>query len=173
MSRGRADIVNFGAGPSALPTSVLERVSGDLLNLNGQGLGIAELSHRSPEFIAIAQSAKDNFRKLLSIPSETHEVLLVQGGGLNQFSAVVLNLVSHYHINRETSAKPTMDYILTGSWSLKASQEAKRLQAGDVHIVVDARQHSVNAKFDNIPNVDQWQFSKDPAFVYYCDNVGC
>ncbi|KAF8507327.1 pyridoxal phosphate-dependent transferase [Hysterangium stoloniferum] len=168
----RTDIINFGAGPSALPTSVLEEAAKGLLNYNQTGIGLTELSHRSKEFGALTKHLESLIRIQLAIPS-THSILFTQGGGSGQFSSVVLNLLARHHLLNPGASNDerVMDYVVTGSWSKKAVEEAKRLGGGKVNIVVDGRVHSRDGKsFDGIPPHEQWAFSPNPAFIYYCEN---
>ncbi|KAH8833870.1 pyridoxal phosphate-dependent transferase [Flagelloscypha sp. PMI_526] len=168
-----ARVTNFGAGPSQLPESVLEEAAKGLFNFNGTGIGIAEISHRSKEFSAFLEETCDLIREQLQVPS-THSVLLTQGGGTGQFSAVVLNLLARHKLLYPTlpDEDVLLDYVVTGSWSKKASEEAKRLVGPHrVHIAVDSRPYSPDAKsFNNIPTPDKYSFSPTPALIYYCDN---
>lgn len=170
----RNDVVNFAAGPSTLPTAVLEKAAQGLINYNGLGMGVAEISHRSKEFKAVSEKTVSDFKTLMNVP-DTHEVLLMQGGGMGAFSTVVLNLLAAWRLNNpQVDAKTTLDYIVTGSWSNKAAGEAKRLTEGtdiSVNVALDARKHSEDGKsFSNIPPASEWKYSANPAFVYYCDN---
>lgn len=165
-------VINFGAGPSALPESVLQEAARGLLNFNGTGMGIAEISHRSKEFITFLADLEGQIRTQLDVPP-THSILFTQGGGSAQFSAVVLNLLARHRLlhpdlpNDET----VMDYVITGSWSKKAAEEARRLGGGKVNVAVDARAYSKDGRsFDNIPAHDAYTFSPDPALIYYCEN---
>ena len=176
MSTDHARVVNFGAGPSALPLSVLEEAQKGLVNFNGTGIGIAEISHRSKEFQAFLDELEQNIRTQLDVPP-THRILFTQGGGTGQFSAVVLNMLArHRLLHPNASAEETvLDYVVTGSWSKKAAQEARRLvePAGSatVRTVVDARVYSKDGKsFDNVPPHAEFAFSPDPALIYYCEN---
>ena len=171
----RSQVINFGAGPSALPQNVLEEAARGLLNYHGTGIGITEISHRSKEFQQLTKDLASHVRILLEVPP-THEVLFTQGGGTGQFSAVVLNLLARYHL-LNPNAQPEdicIDYVVTGSWSKKASEEAKRLApAVKLNIAADARKFSKDGKsFDNIPSHDSFAFSppEKTAFIYYCDN---
>ncbi|KIP09566.1 hypothetical protein PHLGIDRAFT_126161 [Phlebiopsis gigantea 11061_1 CR5-6] len=124
-------VVNFGAGPSALPLPVLEQAAPALLNFAATGVGIAEISHRSPEFMAFLATVEASIRTQLGVPS-THAVLFTQGGGSAQFAAVVLNMLARYtllHPDRR-GADAVLDYVVTGSWSAKAAEEARRLTLG-------------------------------------------
>ncbi|KAG0705944.1 pyridoxal phosphate-dependent transferase [Suillus ampliporus] len=163
--------INFGAGPSALPASVLEEATKGLLNFNGTGIGIAEISHRSKEFTTYLQGVEHNIRKLLAVPP-THSILFTQGGGSTQFSAVVLNMLArHRLIYPELKDEDrVLDYVVTGSWSKKAAEEARRM-GGTVKIAADSRKSSKDqTSFDNIPTADAYSFSKDQALIYYCAN---
>ena len=171
----RSQVVNFGAGPSALPQNVLEEAARGLLNYKGTGIGITEISHRGKEFQQLTNDLASHVRTLLEVPS-THEILFTQGGGTGQFSAVVLNLLARYYLlNPNTQPGDIcIDYVVTGSWSKKASEEARRLAPGvKQNIVVDARKFSKDGKsFDNIPPHESFTFSppEKTAFVYYCEN---
>ena len=166
----RDEIINFGAGPASLPTSVLERASKDLLNYNDTGMSLAEISHRSTQAKDILLSANTHLRTLFSVPP-THEILWQQGGGTAQFSMVVYNLVAAYVQRGGDVRKMTMDYVVTGGWSKKAYEEAKRLGIGKVNLVVDARTGN-GGKWGVIPAEREWRWSdpKECAYVYYCDN---
>ncbi|KZV88302.1 phosphoserine aminotransferase [Exidia glandulosa HHB12029] len=169
----RANVVNFGAGPSALPLDVLEEVTKGLINYNGTGIGITELSHRSKDFSALIKGLEDDIRDLLVVP-DTHSIVFMQGGGSTQFSAVVLNLLARHKLLFPTlpDEERVMDFVVTGSWSKKAADEARRLGGkAKVNIVVDSRHFSADGKsFDNIPPHDKWNLSTSPVFVYYCEN---
>lgn len=172
---GRA--INFGAGPSALPEDVLIEATKGLLNFEGTGIGIAEISHRSKEFDACQSKLESLIRTLLNVP-QTHSILFTQGGGCAQFSAVVLNMLARHRLLHPElkEEERVMDYVVTGSWSQKAAAEARRLGGGRVNIVADGRNSSTKDKksFDNIPphgeNDNVYKFSPDPALIYYCEN---
>ncbi|KAJ7775157.1 pyridoxal phosphate-dependent transferase [Mycena metata] len=166
-------VINFGAGPSALPEVVLEEAAKGLLNFNGTGIGIAEISHRSKEFTAFIAEVEGLIRTQLDVP-ETHSILLTQGGASTQFSAVVLNLLARHRLLHPElpDESRALDYVVTGSFSKKAVDEARRLGGGRVNIVVDSRASSKDGKsFDSIPAHDAYTFSgPDPALIYYCEN---
>lgn len=158
----------FGAGPALLPTSVLQRAAQDLVNYQGIGIGLGELSHRSKQAIAIIDEAKQRIAKLVDLP-DTHEVFFAQGGGTGGFASVALNMAASYA--SRTGKKGKADYIVTGSWSQKAAEEAQRLGL-DVNVVVNAKKVSSDGKYGAIPPRSEWKFS-DPAetaYIYYCDN---
>ncbi|BDA43334.1 Phosphoserine aminotransferase [Coccomyxa sp. Obi] len=144
-------VYNFSAGPAVLPLPVLEEAQADLLSWKGSGMSVMEMSHRGPEFMRIIEEAESDLRALLSIP-DNYKVLFLQGGATQQFAALPLNL-----------SKPgdTVDYIVTGSWSKKAAEEAGKY--ANVNIV---------AKGDNksVPARDTWKLTPGAAYVHYCDN---
>lgn len=146
---------NFCAGPAALPTAVLEKAQQELLDWQGKGLSIMEMSHRSADYVAVAEKAEADLRKLMNIP-ENYKVLFLQGGASLQFSAIPLNL-----LGKNNKA----DYIHTGIWSEKALKEAKRY--GDINVVEAGIK--VDGKFA-ISEQSEWNFSDDAAYVHYADN---
>ncbi|KAF4556701.1 Phosphoserine aminotransferase-like protein [Elsinoe fawcettii] len=196
----REEVAYFGAGPAPLPTEVLENASKVLLNYNNSGIGITEISHRSPEANAILASTQAALRNLLDIPDgdgpDGYQVLFLQGGGSGEFSASVYHMVGIWVEKRRKEIvkelgegasdddvfkglkvvvdnEMKIDYLVTGSWSLKASQEAARLVgSGPVNVAVDARK-SRGGKFGVIPPEAEWKLSPKPAdsaMVYFCDN---
>lgn len=184
----REDVHYFGAGPAPLPTPVLEEASKVLLNYKDTGIGITEISHRSADANEVLATAQKNLRLLLDIPEsdgpDGYTILFLQGGGSGEFSAVVYNLVSVWvakqlkalggdesKFQQVVKDRLKLDYLVTGSWSLKASQEAARLVGSEyVNIVSDARKHR-DGKFGVIPPESTWTASaEEPAFTYYCDN---
>ncbi|MBF7684703.1 3-phosphoserine/phosphohydroxythreonine transaminase [Acinetobacter sp. B10A] len=146
---------NFCAGPAALPTAVLEKAQRELLNWQGTGVSIMEMSHRSKDYVAVAEKAEANLRQLLNIP-KNYKVLFLQGGATLQFSAIPLNFFGK-------NAKA--DYIKTGIWSEKAIKEAKRY--GEVN-VVDAIAE-IDGKMAILPT-ESWPLSTDASYVHYCEN---
>lgn len=146
---------NFCAGPAALPTAVLEKAQAEMLDWHGKGLSIMEMSHRSKDYVAVAEKAEADLRQLMNIP-ENYKVLFLQGGASLQFSAIPLNL-----LGKNTKA----DYIHTGIWSEKALKEAKRY--GDIHTVEAGI--SIDGKLA-ISEQSQWNLSHDAAYVHYADN---
>jgi phosphoserine aminotransferase len=146
-------VFNFSAGPAVLPASVLEQVRADIPDWHA-GMSVMEVSHRSKEFIAVAERAEQDLRDLLSIP-EYYSVLFVQGGATLQFAMAPLNL-----------AEPgdTTDYVQTGAWSKKASVEARRFC--NVNIVADGSDSS----FSHIPPPDGWRRNGKAAYLHYTPN---
>lgn len=146
---------NFCAGPAALPTAVLEKAQQELLDWQGKGLSIMEMSHRSKDYVEVAEKAEADLRKLMNIP-ENYQVLFLQGGASLQFSAIPLNL-----LGKNSKA----DYIHTGIWSEKALKEAQRY--GDINVVEAGT--SLDGKLA-IKNQSEWNLSKDAAYVHYAEN---
>src|SRR3954469_21061289 len=110
-------VFNFSPGPAVLPVEVMEQARDEMLDWNGTGMSVMEMSHRGKAFISIAEQAEADLRELLSVPTN-YKVLFVQGGATAQFAAVPLNL---------SSRGQNVDYVVTGAWSKKAVSEAKRL----------------------------------------------
>ena len=146
-------VYNFSAGPSVLPESVLKTAGAEIMDYKGSGMSVMEMSHRSPVFQEIFDSARDKLRKAMSVP-ESHEILLLQGGATLQFAAIPMNLM----------AGGGADYAVTGNFSLKAAREAEKY--GRVHIACD----SALTKYDRIPTQAELTFSPDADYFYYCAN---
>lgn len=145
---------NFCAGPAALPETVLKHAQEEILDWQGRGLSVMEMSHRSDEMVSIAEKAEQDLRDLMSI-SDDYAVLFLQGGASSQFSAVPLNLLGE---------NGKADYVNTGQWSKKAIQEAKRF--GEVNVVASSEADN----FTTIPAFDSWNLSKDAAYLHYTPN---
>ncbi|EAS37284.3 phosphoserine transaminase [Coccidioides immitis RS] len=191
----RSEVAYFGAGPAPLPTPVVEGAAKAFVNFNDAGLGLGEISHRSPTANKILAETKEALTTLLDVP-DNYEILFMQAGGSGEFSAVVYNLVSVWverrrrkinaapeetlvaELKKQVEEELKLDYLVTGSWSLKASQEAARLLGEKyVNVAVDARKDN-RGKFGKIPSEETWNLTKTkkeggkaaPAFVYFCDN---
>lgn len=147
-------VFNFSAGPAALAESVLVKVRDELLEWGDAGVSVMEMSHRSKEFVDIAECAETTLRVLLEVP-ENYKILFLQGGATGQFSMVPMNL-----LNEVGKA----DYINTGQWSIKAIKEAKRL--AEVNIAAS----SENGNFTNIPEFSTWTLQGDASYVHYTPN---
>jgi len=145
---------NFCAGPAALPEAVLLRAQAELLDWHGRGLSVMEVSHRSDEYVAIAEKAEQDLRDLLAIPSN-YKVLFLQGGASQQFAEIPLNLLPEGGV---------ADYVDTGIWSRKAIEEARRF--GNVNLAASAKAYDYFA----IPGQNEWQLSKDAAYLHYASN---
>lgn len=148
-------VINFSAGPAKLPASVLAHAQKEMLDHQDTGVSVMEMSHRSSEFSKILNSAEHKLRHLLAIP-QNYKILFLQGGGTGQFSAVPLNLLP---------LKPSLsaDYLVTGSWSAKAAQEAEKY--GTVNLVVPKTK-----KYTSIPDPSTWKLNPDASYFYYCAN---
>ncbi|HET8848334.1 MAG TPA: 3-phosphoserine/phosphohydroxythreonine transaminase, partial [Marinobacter sp.] len=145
---------NFCAGPATLPEAVLKQAQSEMLDWRGTGMSVMEMSHRSDDFVAIAQTAEQDLRDLAGI-SEDYAVLFMQGGASSQFSTIPLNLLGD---------KGVADYVNTGIWSKKAIAEAKRY--GQVNVVAS----SEASGFSTIPDQASWNTSPDAAYLHYTPN---
>jgi phosphoserine aminotransferase len=145
---------NFCAGPASIPESVLAEASEQLLDWQGRGLSVMEMSHRSDEMVGIANEAEADLRELMGI-SDDYAVLFLQGGASSQFSAVPLNLMGEGKV---------VDYVNTGEWSKKAIKEAKR------YATVNVVASSEDTNFTTIPAFDSWKLSDDAAYLHYTPN---
>lgn len=148
-------VYNFSAGPAALPEDVLKQADAELLDWNGSGMSVMEMSHRGKEFMSIAETAEADLRELMAVP-DNYKVLFLQGGASSQFAAIPLNL-----IGRTGKA----DYMKTGSWSKKAIAEAKRY--GEVNMAADTY---IDDKFTSEPAADSLNLSADASYVHYTPN---
>ncbi len=147
-------VYNFSAGPSMLPVEVLEKVQKDLLNYEGCGQSVMEMSHRSKEFQKIIDDAEANLRELMKIP-DNYKVLFIQGGGTLQFAMVPLNLLR--------SSKKA-DYVLTGTWAKKAYKEACKY--GDIRVIAS----SEDDKFTWVPKITKEDVRQDADYAYITTN---
>ncbi len=147
-------LFNFCAGPAALPEAVLKQAQAELLDWQGKGLSVMEMSHRSEEFTQVAETAEQDLRDLLSVP-DNYKVLFLQGGASQQFAQIPLNFMAE---------GGSADYIDTGIWSAKAIEEAQRF--GHVNVAASAKGYDYFA----IPGQNEWQLSDDAAYVHYTPN---
>ena len=145
---------NFGAGPATMPESVLLEVQEELLDWNGLGLSVMEISHRSPEFIEIAKQAETDFRDLLSI-TDDYAVLFTHGGATMQNAAVPLNLASKDGIT---------DYVNSGHWAKRSMKEAER------YTNVNVAASSEDSNFNYFPEQNSWTVSEDSSYIHYTPN---
>jgi phosphoserine aminotransferase len=150
-------IFNFAAGPAAVPGEVLKQAAAEMLNWQGLGTSVMEISHRSKEFMAVYEEVLHDLRTLMNIP-ESYEILLLQGGGLGQNAAIPMNLMGL------AKSGPKADFLVTGIWSEKSFKEADKY--GVAHLVAS----SAAEKFNTIPTRSTWQLSDDAAYVHYCAN---
>jgi phosphoserine aminotransferase len=147
-------IFNFSAGPAALPEAVLKQVQAELLEWNGTGASVMEVSHRGKPFVETAAQAEQDLRDLMGIP-DNYKVLFLQGGATSQFSAIPLNLK---HLGSKA------DYALTGHWGKKAIVDAKRFI--DVNVVCDTSEEG----YKHVPAFNEWNLSDDAAYVHITPN---
>ena len=147
-------VYNFSAGPSMLPKEVLKRAADEMLNYQGSGMSVMEMSHRSSVYEKIIQEAEKLLREVMSIP-DNYKVLFLQGGASTQFAAVPLNLLSE---------KGKADYILSGQFSSKAYQEAKKY--GDVAVAGSTKE----INFSAVPSENSLQIREDADYLHICFN---
>jgi phosphoserine aminotransferase len=147
-------VFNFSAGPAALPTVVLEQAQAEMLDWNGSGMSVMEMSHRGKDYMSIAAKAEADLRELMEIPAN-YKVLFLQGGASSQFAMVPINLLN---------GKKSADYLLTGQWSKKAVTEAKRFC--NVNLIADTS----DSNFTTVPAADSLKFDPDAAYVHYTPN---
>ncbi len=147
-------IYNFSAGPAVLPEEVLARARDEMLDWQGCGMSVMEMSHRGKEFMKIAAQAEADLRELLDVPAN-YKVLFLQGGASLQFGMVPINLLR---------GKRKADYINTGSWSKKAIAEGKRF------CEVNVAASSEATRFTTIPPRAEWRLDPAAAYVHYTPN---
>ena len=147
-------VVNFNAGPSALPLEVLKTVQEELLDYKGMGMSIMEASHRSKEFDAINEGAMALVREVFALPEDYH-VLFLTGGASSQFFMIPMNLLA--------SGK-TAAYVDTGSWSSKAIKEAKLF--GEVHVAASSKEQ----EYKFIPKMADIKYTSDSAYLHITTN---
>lgn len=146
-------VYNFSAGPGVLPEEVLKEAADEMLDYNGTGMSVMEMSHRSKEYEAIIEGAEQDLRDLLNIP-DNYKVLFLQGGAHLQFAMIPMNLLKN----------GVADYIVTGQWAKKAYEEAKRY--GKINCVAS----SADKTFSYIPDCSDLPISEDADYVYICEN---
>ena len=147
-------VYNFSAGPSMLPESVLNKAAAEMLDYQGSGQSVMEMSHRSKIYKTIIDGAEALMRELMNIP-DNYKVLFLQGGASTQFAAIPLNFM-----NKSGKA----DYIVTGQWAKKALAEAQKY--GDAKAVAS----SADKTFTYIPKTKREDFRSDADYVYICMN---
>ncbi|CFQ65678.1 phosphoserine aminotransferase [Yersinia frederiksenii] len=148
-------VYNFSAGPAMLPVEVLRRAEQELRNWHGLGTSVMEISHRSKEFMQVAEEAEKDLRDLMQIPAN-YKVLFCHGGARAQFAAVPLNLLGDSN---------SADYIDGGYWAHSAVKEAQKYCTPNV-IDVTTHENGVTG----IQPMKQWKLSDNAAYVHYCPN---
>ncbi|MGB5599783.1 MAG: 3-phosphoserine/phosphohydroxythreonine transaminase [Thiothrix litoralis] len=147
-------VFNFSAGPAMLPQSVLEQAQAEMLDWNGSGMSVMEMSHRGKEYMSIAAEAEADLREIMGIPVN-YKVLFLQGGASSQFAMIPQNLLR---------GKGTADYVDTGDWSAKAIKEAKRY--GNVNVVASTKA----GNYTSVPAFDSWTCDANAAYLHYTPN---
>ena len=147
-------IYNFSAGPAVLPRAVLEQAQEEMLEWSGSGMSVAEMSHRSKEFLSIVEDAGRTLTSLLGL-NEDYQVLFLQGGATTQFSVIPMNLLEDSR---------GADYICTGQWSKKAIKEGKKI--GSIHVAAT----SEDRKFSDIPSYDSWDLRSNSSYIHITSN---
>ena len=145
---------NFSAGPAAIPEAVLQQAQAELLDFQGTGMSVMEMSHRGKVFMDVAAEVENDFRKLLAIPGN-YKILFLQGGGKGEFSLVPMNLLR---------GKTTADYVNSGHWSAGAIKEARKYCEPSVIA------SSEDKNFTYVPKQNVWRPNKDAAFRHICSN---
>lgn len=146
-------IYNFSAGPSMLPVPVLERAASEMLNCNGSGMSVMEMSHRSKAYDAIIKETEASLRRIMNIP-DNYKVLFLQGGASTQFAAIPMNLMKN----------GKADYAVTGNFSNLAYKEAQKF--GDIHVAFSSKE----GNFDRVPTQDELDIRSDADYFYICSN---
>lgn len=149
------NVYNFSAGPAGLPKAVMEKAQAEFVNWNELGTSVMEISHRSKEFIRVAEEAEQDLRDLLNIPSN-YKVLFCQGGARAQFAAVPLNLLGE-------AKKAT--YIDAGYWAESAIKEAKKYCEVDTFLAKSEKDGKTA-----VLEASKWQIDSESAYVHFCPN---
>ena len=144
---------NFSAGPAVIPADVLKKVQFELLDWNGTGMSVMEMSHRGEHYFPIIEEAESDLRLLLGIP-KNYKVLFLQGGAITQNFMVPMNLLN----NRSAS------YVVSGYWSKRTFNDAQSFDG----INLSATSESIDYK--KAPQFNEWNYSKDDAYLHYCLN---
>ena len=143
---------NFNAGPATLPESVLQQAASEMLNWQGSGMGVMEMSHRAPHFLSIYEKTLADLRELMALPPE-FKILFLQGGGKGQNAFIPMNL-----------ARPDQaaNFVLTGNWSEGSAKEAGKYCRS--HIAAKAQPYT------SIPDPATWQLADGAAYTHICSN---
>mgnify|MGYP006181876289 CR=1 FL=1 len=144
---------NFSAGPAAIPSEVLKKVQSELLDWNGTGMSVMEMSHRGKHFLPIIEKAENNFRLLLGVP-ENYKVLFLQGGAITQNFMVPMNLLNN----------GTASYVVSGYWSKRTFNDAQPFNG------INLSASSESIEYKKAPQSREWKYSKDDAYLHYCLN---
>jgi phosphoserine aminotransferase len=148
-------VFNFSAGPATLPEAVLRQAADEMLDWQGSGMSVMEMSHRGKEYMGIHAEAEANLRELLGVPAQ-YKVLFMQGGGVGQNAIVPMNL-----IGRTGRA----DYVISGDWSRRSAAEAAHF--GQVRIAASSEE---GGRFRRAPAQSEWQVDPGASYVHFCSN---
>jgi phosphoserine aminotransferase len=154
MSTEQKRAHNFNAGPSVLPVSVLQQAQAELLDFQGTGMSVMEISHRSKEFEAVIQTAETDLRELMQIP-QNYKVLFLQGGASLQFAMIPMNI---------RPAGRSADYIVTGTWSKTAFKEAQKLGMTNSAASTEAD------NFNHLPVQGDLKLDPNAAYLHFTSN---
>lgn len=150
-----ARIYNFSAGPSMLPEEVLKQAAAEMMDYEGSGMSVMEMSHRSKVYDGIIKNTEAMFRKVMNIP-DNYKVLFLQGGATTQFAMVPMNLLAK---------NGKADYVLTGNFSTKAYEEAQ-IFGKEINVAASTKEE----KFSRIPRQDELKITPDADYVHLCTN---
>lgn len=148
-------VINFAPGPATLPLAALEQAQKDLVDYDGTGISIVEHSHRGPQYAAVHAETKELLESLLGVPDD-YEILFMQGGARGQFGIIPMNLLPEGR---------SADYVVTGTWSEKAIEEAK---------IVGTAREAANTKsgdgYTRVPTADELDLDGDAAYLHITTN---
>ena len=154
-------VFNFSAGPAVLPKEVLQQAASEMLDWQGSGMSVMEMSHRGPEFISIYKQAEADLRELLAVPPN-YKILFMQGGGLGQNAVIPMNLVGR--VQGGVNKPAVIDFVHTGSWSGKSIKEAARY--AQVNVVASSQAEG----FTRVPDPASWNLTEGAAYLHVCTN---
>ena len=147
-------VFNFSAGPCTLPVPILEKAAAEMLNWNGSGMGVIEMSHRGSHFMSIYKQTIADLRALMNIP-ENYKIMFFQGGATLQNACIPMNLLGD---------KETANYLVSGVWSTKTFEEAKKYCTP--HCVATSKESG----FTTVPEVEDWNIDPNGAYFHFCSN---
>jgi phosphoserine aminotransferase len=147
-------VFNFSAGPAALPESVLRQAADEMLDWQGSGMSVMEMSHRGKEFISIHAECEALLRELLAVPAN-YKVLFMQGGAIGENAIVPMNMLR---------GRASADYVNTGEWSKKSMKEASK------YARINEVASSASTNFDRIPKRETWKLDPNAGYVHICAN---
>ncbi|NOL50222.1 3-phosphoserine/phosphohydroxythreonine transaminase [Pelistega europaea] len=156
---------NFSAGPSKLPTEVLEQAAAEMMDWHGSGMSVMEMSHRGAEFTQICDEAEEDLRQLLGVPDD-YAVMFMQGGATAENAIIPMNLLQVRPAN-------TADYVVTGSWSAKSYKEAARY--GEVRLAASSNSEIIlngqsYGAYCWVPEFSQWSVNPEASYLHMCTN---